>query len=187
MTVRAALCGVVALSALIAVPTELAAQAPMVAQGCYVPASGTVYVTGVASAPTACAAGHIAITFQGPPGAAGAVGAAGPAGATGAAGPAGATGPTGPTGAPGALSGYQVLSVAITGSAATSSSGLDIQCPGGKKVVGGGVVNNFPGTLEIFESYPKELLNSFRVTLFRNGPLTPTAWGTGYAVCVNSP
>ena len=48
-----ALRGTLMLAALFAAPQYLAGQAPTVAQGCYVPASGAVYVTGVASAPTA--------------------------------------------------------------------------------------------------------------------------------------
>ena len=43
------------------------AQAPVATDACYVPASGTVYLIGQAGTPTACAAGHTQVTFQGPP------------------------------------------------------------------------------------------------------------------------
>ena len=187
---KTALRGILTLGVFLAVPRSIAAQAPTVAQGCYVPASGTVYVTGVASAPTACAAGHIAITFQGPPGPAGAAGpagAVGPAGAAGPAGPTGGAGPAGPSGAPG-VSGYEVVSQAVTvSSTAVSSIGINVACPGPKKIVGGGFVNNFPGNLDVFEAYPSTVGgSSFRFALFRSGVISTTAWGTAYAICVTA-
>jgi hypothetical protein len=172
-------CGAVLVMALVA-RTEVQAQAPTVAQGCYVPASGTVYVTGVANAPSACASGHVAITFQGPPGPAGAAGATGATGATGAA---GATGPAGANG----VSGYEIVTSALTAPTTSASSiAIDLQCPGTKKAVGGGILNNAPGALHIFELFPRPSGDTFRISLARTGSVGTTAWGTGYVICVNA-
>jgi hypothetical protein len=69
-------------------------------RACYVPASGTIYRTGVAGGPTACHGNHIEMKWN-VAGPAGAPGEAGPAGPKGDAGPAGPQGPAGPTGATG--------------------------------------------------------------------------------------
>src|SRR5690606_11284297 len=52
---------------LLALATAAHAQAPVATDACYVPASGTVYLIGQVGTPTACAAGHTQVTFQGPP------------------------------------------------------------------------------------------------------------------------
>jgi hypothetical protein len=103
---------------------------------------------------------------QGPVGPAGERGMAGPqgergpAGPTGERGPAGAQGERGPTGpqgiqgAPG-LSGYETVYTTINGSGEFHAG--DVECPTGKKVLGGGVFNNPAGgsaDLEIHYSYP---------------------------------
>lgn len=76
---------------------------------------------------------------QGPKGATGPAGPAGAKGDTGATGPAGPVGPAGAKGDPGtpATSGYQIVSQAFS----LPAGGLTdqtVQCPAGKKPVGGG-------------------------------------------------
>jgi hypothetical protein len=81
---------------------------------------------------------------KGDPGPAGPAGPAGPKGDTGPTGPKGDTGATGaqgepgPAGPAGAASGYEIVRH-IEGSASTPlSGGTSVQCPTGKKVLGGG-------------------------------------------------
>jgi hypothetical protein len=98
----------------------------------------------------------------------------------------GATGPAGPSGPPG-VSGYVVISAAITVSSLdVVSAAIDVICTNGRKVVGGGVLINVPSGIAIFESRPQLTGGSYRVGLARTGPVSSTAWGTGYAVCVNA-
>jgi hypothetical protein len=67
------------------------------------------------------------------------VGQVGPQGPAGPAGPAGSAGPAGPTGAAGAagVSGYEVVTQDSAASSSTAR-GETINCPGSKKVLGGG-------------------------------------------------
>jgi hypothetical protein len=143
---------------------------------------------------------------QGPVGPAGATGGAGPAGpigpagptgamgamgATGATGPAGAIGPQGPTGAPGqagGVSGYEIVTAGpfVSPSAGGSFGGwsITVDCPSGKKVVGGGgsATSDFAG---LSTSAPVGV-SSWRILM----PLTPTIsnyFATAYAICVTMP
>lgn len=82
---------------------------------------------------------------QGEPGADGADGATGATGATGPAGPAGPQGPEGPEGPAGpagpvGVSGYQVLDGTSPVVAPGTTGSFVVECPAGKKALGGGTI-----------------------------------------------
>jgi hypothetical protein len=77
----------------------------------------------------------------------------GPQGPAGPAGPQGATGPAGPQGAAG-VSGLQIVS-ADSANDSTAFKPIDVSCPGGKKLVGGGArLYGAAGSVALDESYP---------------------------------
>lgn len=133
-----------------------------VSQGCYVPASGTVYVIGLAGAPSACASGHTLVTLQGPQGV------------------------PGTPGQPGA-SGYQIMMADIVGTSASWLATVDVTCPLGKRAVGGGATTH-NGYVQIFRTQPKQEDggNSWQVGLRWEPTSTPgdATWGTAFAVCL---
>lgn len=189
-------------------PAGAAAQTTI--NGCYVPASGTVYRVGAPGTPSACvAASHVAFAWsvegppgpqgpagpqgatgpqgpdgpqgvagptgpagpagpegpqgvtgatgpQGPQGLTGPAGPAGPQGATGATGPQGPAGPTGPAGANG-VSGYELVYSGPRTIPAGQRASIQLDCPAGKKAVGGG----YAGQGLLLEGH---------------GPASPTAW-----------
>lgn len=104
---------------------------------------------------------------KGDPGAKGATGTTGPTGAKGPSGPPGSTGPAGPAG----VSGWQAVTKTVSWGAGVDS-GLSVDCPAGKKVLGGGVsAGGGVGILNIRQSAPNgalgdkgwyaEVLNTF--------------------------
>jgi hypothetical protein len=111
-------------------------------------------------------------------------GPAGPQGPAGPAGPQGAAGPAGPQGASG-LSGVEIVS-AETAHDSASSKGLDIACPGSKKLIGGGArLYGAAGLVALDESYPKDA-TTWRAT---GDEVTATGiswWVVGYAICANT-
>ena len=145
---------------------------------CMVPASGTLYRTGVANAPASCvASSHVAYRIvpgaPGPAGGGGAAGAAGPRGEqgpAGTAGPAGTSVPQGPQGASG-LQGPQGLPgvqgergpsgladrVRLSRQLVVSPNELStsfVQCSSGYVPVGGGVQQNAAPSAILAGSYP---------------------------------
>jgi hypothetical protein len=121
------------------VAAPLLAQTPTVLSACYVPKSGTVYRVGAANAPAACVKqDHVPFSWneegiQGPQGEPGSQGEVGPAGPEGAAGPTGETGAAGTNG----VSGY-VFIQSIFRPVPTGPSDHALNCPAGKRAVGGG-------------------------------------------------
>lgn len=108
---------------------------------------------------------------QGPPGPQGAVGptgaggAAGPTGPVGPVGPVGPTGPVGPAGPP-ALSGYEIVTgegppTLVPGNfRGTAGAGVGVDCPAGKRVIGGGGQGRVSGAsgdqVSLTSSYPTQ-------------------------------
>jgi len=101
----------------------------------------------------------------------------------GPAGPAGAQGPAGPQGLPG------VAAIEIVSAASASSSGatrqIDVSCPAGKQVVGGGAhVWNAGGDVALDESYPSGA-TTWRATAYEVNA-TGAAWHlVSYAICAS--
>lgn len=166
---------------LLVVSTAAQSQTPAASQACYVPASGTVYVIGVAGAPGACAAGHTLVTLQGP---AGPTGPAGPAGPVGPAGPQGPEGPQGPAGTSG-ISGYETIEQDLIVDEGVMGAQVFLQCPEGKKAVGGGSSIGWTSVSQT-ASHPYMYGTQWRVAFSKVGTLPPgqLEWGTAYAVCV---
>ena len=71
-----------------------------------------------------------------PGGPKGDIGPAGPLGPAGSAGPAGPAGPRGPAGPTGGLEDYTIVTITVSGDAATKF--IDLPCPAGLSVIGGG-------------------------------------------------
>jgi len=114
----------------------------------------------------------------GPKGDTGAAGAAGPAGP---AGPQGATGPQGPAG-PGGLDGYEI--VRRDGEVQPLSySYLQVPCPTGKRVLGGGY-NMGGGSPWAFHNDP--VGSSIWQVAIENKDLFTKAYFTAYAICANA-
>jgi len=112
------------------------------------------------------------------PGPAGSQGPAGPAG------PQGAAGPAGPQGSPG-VSGVQIVS-ADSASDSTAFKPIDVSCPGGKKLLGGGArLYGATGDVALDESYPTDA-----TTWHAYGSeivATAVSWHvTAYAICANT-
>ncbi len=85
-------------------------------------------------------------SLSGQPGPQGEQGPAGPKGAIGPEGPAGAQGPAGPVG-PSGISGLQYMTSAGIAIPANSTASGTIDCPGGKKALGGGVSRTGDGLI----------------------------------------
>ena len=110
----------------------------------------------------------------------------GPTGATGPAGPQGATGATGATGPAGTgLTGYQIVTGAVTAVAADEVETVTVNCPGGKVVTGGGasVADPTVGGLTV-QSFPVALGAGWTVSIW-NDSASATSM-TPYAICANS-
>jgi hypothetical protein len=108
-------------------------------------------------------------------GADGAAGSAGAAGGDGSAGPAGPTGPQGPTGTPG-VSGYQIVTAGLFGAGRNQ-----VNCPGGKRAVGGGYENYDGSPLALRSSRPINGGASWEVEVLGSEPTRVQI----YAICVS--
>jgi hypothetical protein len=171
--------------------------------------SGATGATGPAG-PTGPAGATGATGAKGPQGDTGATGAQGPAGpagpqgpkgdtgATGAqgpTGPAGAQGPAGPTGPPG-LSGVQTVTGTATlvwPSGGTGSAQVGVQCPGGKRIIGGGAGSNFANAAYVDESRPIDIPGTYEGwTATLSTPNANTSGSqinitlTAYAICATT-
>ena len=93
--------------------------------------------------------------LKGDPGLQGPKGVAGPKGATGATGPTGPIGPAGPAGPPG-ISGWQAVTNTFPFGAGVGAE-ISVDCPAGKKALGGGVAGGI-GILMVRQSAPKGAL-----------------------------
>jgi hypothetical protein len=116
-------------------------------------------------------------------GAPGPAGPQGPQGPAGPAGPQGPAGPAGPQGAPG-LAGVEVVeSTRADNSLGTKS--LDVSCPGGKKLIGGGArIFGAGGDVALDESYPKDATHWSATAYEVNATLVN--WHLiGFAICAN--
>lgn len=136
----------------------------------------------------------------GPTGATGANGANGAQGPTGAQGPIGPTGPLGPAGATGAtgaagFSGWELVNneaAPAVLSAGTMAVGVGVDCPAGKRPVGGGWQTNtitgtnihVAGSLPQFDPDPDYGLSRWLVTA--NNPGATAAELYVYAICVTA-
>lgn len=155
-------CAAATIVTTVASPTLAQTSADTV-RACYVPSSGTIYRVQATGTPTACAhASHVAFSFN-------MYGPEGPKGDPGDKGDKGDKGDTGNTGAPG-VSGWQL--VTATCENATSTCTLDVVCPTGKKVLGGGFRKGGGTQWEVHESIP-----------FDDG----SAWGVVFTATVASP
>ena len=115
---------------------------------------------------------------------AGIPGPAGPQGPAGPAGPQGPAGPAGPQGSPG-VSAVQI----VTADSADNSvpfKPIDVTCPGGKKVLGGGArLFGAGGDVAIDESYPTDASTWHAVGYEVIG--TALSWHiSAYAICANT-
>ncbi len=90
----------------------------------------------------------VALGLVGPQGPAGPPG---PQGAAGPSGPQGAAGPSGPSG----VSGYQIVARQEFLAPSTSAS-VHVECPTGKKVLGGGFNIETPNEVKVFSSEPSD-------------------------------
>jgi hypothetical protein len=115
-------------------------------------------------------------------------------GAPGAAGPVGPQGPAGPPGPPGAGGSFQLARVAVpSGNDTNNIKILDVVCPAGKRVVGGGgdlnssVQNDT--RLALQDSYPINDVTWRVVAVKDNACNCPDYnWSfVAYAVCIDAP
>lgn len=108
-------------------------------------------------------------------------GVAGPKGATGATGPTGPIGPAGPAGPPG-ISGWQAVTKTFTFGAGVPAE-IAVDCPAGKKALGGGVASGRYQALIIRQSAPNGALGDrgwvAEVENTHNGQVSVTIW----AIC----
>jgi hypothetical protein len=131
--------------------------------------------------------------LQGVPGE---VGPPGPPGATGAPGARGAAGPAGPRG-PSGLGGYEIVSNRV-GVELGSSNHVLVNCPAGKRVIGGGVrtggglaANGAPAyamasrDMNVQDSFPVDS-NTWFVRAYYGGP-DANARLEAFAICVTAP
>lgn len=104
-------------------------------------------------------------------------------GTRGATGPRGATGATGPRGAAGGLTGYQIVQAA-TAAAADLRQTLQVNCPAGKVVLGGGGNPEGRDDAAVTAGYP---IGSGTWAVDAAAPAPAGAnWNvTGYAICAN--
>jgi hypothetical protein len=116
----------------------------------------------------------------GPVGPTGATGATGAKGETGAAGPPGAAGPSGPSG----ISGWTYVTKAQDISAGIYGR-WSVDCPDGKKALGGGVATGGPvySTLSVMESSPAGAATGWLASVRNNGNVTTTEYV--WAICAN--
>ena len=120
----------------------------------------------------------------GPTGATGPNGATGPAGAKGETGPAGAQGAPGPAGprGPSGISGWEYVT-----KGASISPGLwgylVVDCPAGKKALGGGVTSGGPvvAAVSVMESGPAGAATGWLASVRNNGNVTTTEYV--WAIC----
>jgi len=131
-----------------------------VIHACYQRSGGSLRV--IDNSVTNCSSKETSLSWnvqgaQGPQGPAGPPGPVGPAGTPGAAGPPGPQGPEGPQGPAGppgpGLSQYEIVSASVS-VPGNDHMGTTAECPGGKKLVGGGVISGAPGSLFLTESGP---------------------------------
>jgi hypothetical protein len=139
---------------------------------------------------------------MGPAGPVGATGPAGPAGAPGLMGPAGAAGPmgqqgpqgpqgfAGPTGlqGPSGISGY-VIEYNKVAVEVGQSANVHVECPEGKKVLGGGFGVEYPPEMSVYDSGPTNGQSSlsdhaWNVFVFNKGQ-TGARFAWVYAICAN--
>jgi hypothetical protein len=114
----------------------------------------------------ACGAGEVVVTWN----------------KTGPRGPQGPTGATGATGAPG-VSGYEVVSESTTYSSQDTRI-VQLDCPAGKKAVGGGGFTSHFAVLE--GSYPAPGGAGWVVLAIESPPTTQSWALTGFAICVTA-
>jgi hypothetical protein len=141
---------------------------PEIIYACYVPASGTVYRIKTPGGPQACHDSHTEFSWN----------------AEGPQGPAGPEGPAGPAG----ISGYQIVEEEWSQFPHTVVFN-DINCPVGKKVLGGGFSGALlvgPSTVEwnIRHSRPSADGTAWTVAI-QNTINSVTATFKGFAVCAN--
>jgi hypothetical protein len=156
-----------------AVPRLTTAKKTDVIYACYVPGSGALYrIKAIDPTETCKSPNHIPLEWlvngpQGAQGPQGAVGPQGPVGPVGPIGPAGAQGPIGPIGAAGPLgavgpagnagaagsAGLEVIEVSVNNPVLATDQQLLAQCPAGKKVIGGGFIQN-PANGNVAENRP---------------------------------
>ena len=122
-----------------------------------------------------------AARLGGPAGPAGTPGPVGPKGDQGPAGPKGDQGPAGPQGAPG-LAGVEIAT-ADSPSSSSSSRQVDVSCPSGETVAGGGAqIYGAGGKVALDESYPKDA-TSWRATAYEIVSTTLNWHLSAFAVC----
>lgn len=179
---------------------------------CFVPASGTIYRIRATGAPGDCVdASHAKFSWniRGPEGAPGAQGATGPAGPqgpqgaegpggpegkagaqgavgdAGSQGPAGPTGPQGPAGASGVSGWERVVQQGVVG--AGQSANVQVNCPTGKKVLGGGFTA--PTTVEsdfhAMSSVPTDDGSGWIITGYLASAFGGSAAFTAIAICAH--
>jgi hypothetical protein len=117
-------------------------------------------------------------------GAAGPEGPAGPAGAQGPVGPLGPAGPAGPHGAPG-LAGV-VIATMLSAIDSNTSKVVDVSCPVGKRVVGGGAHLQGGGvSVALAASYPPSA-TSWRATAYETLATNLNWQLSAYAICATT-
>jgi hypothetical protein len=108
----------------------------------------------------------------------------GPVGPPGPAGPQGAAGPAGPQGSPG-VSAVQIVT-ADSASDSTAFKPIDVSCPGGKKLLGGGArLYGAPGDVALDESYPTDATtwHAYGSEIVATG----VSWHiSAFAICANT-
>lgn len=174
---------------------------PDVIYACFVPGSGTLYRIKATDPTETCKSpNHLPLQWlvqgpqgpegpMGPPGPVGPVGPAGPvgpvgteAGPVGPTGAQGAVGPAGPTGDPGAggSAGIEVVEVSVENALGASEQVLLAPCPAGKKILGGGFLQN-PARGQVVQSRPTGDRTGWYVHV--DGLLLNTPQIKAFAVC----
>ena len=168
---------------------------------CFIQGSGTIYrIKTTDPAETCKSPNHVPLQWlvdgpQGPQGPAGPEGPQGPQGPAGPIGPAGeqagpagpvgetgAQGPVGPAGdrGPGGSAGIEVVEVSVGNAFLATDQSVLAQCPAGKKVIGGGFVQN-PAAGKVGESRPTSDNTGWFVYANNLGASTPDI--KAFAIC----
>ena len=172
---------------------------PVVIYACFVPQNGNLYrIKATDPAETCKSPQHVAIQWNitgadGNPGPIGPAGAAGPAGDQGPVGPIGPVGAQGPTGSAGAqglkgitglagpngVVGIEVVEVKVTVDFTLTDYSNTVNCPAGKKLIGGGYAV-VPQIGKVVSSRP-EGETAWYIYLKNKGGFSPDV--TTYAIC----
>ena len=145
--------------------------------GCFKSASGKLRATDVDDGtPPGCDESEAALHWN----------VTGPTGQAGAHGEKGSSGVAGSPGAPGSL-GASVARL-LTGYSDSATKSLEVDCPSGTRVIGGGGESGTGSGANITQSAPLQTGEGWHVAARDGDPVSPAVWQLiGYAICVPLP